>query len=289
MESLFLAALNGLSYGMLLFMLSAGLTVIFSMMGVLNFAHASFYMVGAYLASTLANIWGFAWALLLAPLCVGLLGMAFERYGLRRVRRQGHVAELLLTFGLSFLLLEMVQLVWGRGSVSSLIPETLQGSLFTFYDMPFSRYRAFIMAMSTVVLLLLWLALVRTRIGLILQAALTHAKAVQALGHNVPRIFTGVFAGGAALAGLAGVLGGNLFVTEPGMAATVGSVLFVVVVVGGLGSLMGAFVASLVLGLVQTLCLEIALIRPWAPVLPFLLMVLVLSLRSQGLMGQRSA
>ena len=289
MESLFLAALNGLSYGMLLFMLSAGLTVIFSMMGVLNFAHASFYMVGAYLASTLANIWGFAWALLLAPLCVGLLGMAFERYGLRRVRRQGHVAELLLTFGLSFLLLEMVQLVWGRGSVSSLIPETLQGSLFTFYDMPFSRYRAFIMAMATVVLLLLWLALVRTRIGLILQAALTHAKAVQALGHNVPRIFTGVFAGGAALAGLAGVLGGNLFVTEPGMAATIGSVLFVVVVVGGLGSLMGAFVASLVLGLVQTLCLEVALIRPWAPVLPFLLMVLMLSLRAQGLMGQRGA
>ena len=132
MESLFLAALNGLSYGMLLFMLSAGLTVIFSMMGVLNFAHASFYMVGAYLASTLANIWGFAWALVLAPLCVGLLGMAFERYGLRRVSRQGHVAELLLTFGLSFLLLEMVQLVWGRGSVSYLIPETLQGSLFTF-------------------------------------------------------------------------------------------------------------------------------------------------------------
>jgi branched-chain amino acid transport system permease protein len=289
MESLFLAALNGLSYGMLLFMLSAGLTVIFSMMGVLNFAHASFYMAGAYLASTLANIWGFAWALVWAPLCVGLLGMAFERYGLRRVSRQGHVAELLLTFGLSFLLLEMVQLVWGRGSVSYLIPETLQGSLFTFYDMPFSRYRAFIMAMATVVLLLLWLALVRTRIGLILQAALTHAKAVQALGHNVPRIFTGVFAGGAALAGLAGVLGGNLFVTEPGMAATIGSVLFVVVVVGGLGSLMGAFVASLVLGLVQTLCLEIALIRPWAPVLPFLLMVLMLSLRAQGLMGQRGA
>jgi branched-chain amino acid transport system permease protein len=289
MESLFLAALNGLSYGMLLFMLSAGLTVIFSMMGVLNFAHASFYMVGAYLASTLANIWGFAWALLLAPLCVGLLGMAFERYGLRRVRRQGHVAELLLTFGLSFLLLEMVQLVWGRGSVTYRVPQALQGSVFTLFDMPFSRYRAFIMAMATVVLLLLWLALVRTRIGLILQAALTHAKAVQALGHNVPGIFTGVFAGGAALAGLAGVLGGNLWVTEPGMAATVGSVLFVVVVVGGLGSLMGAFVASLMLGLVQTLCLEIALIRPWAPVLPFLLMVLVLSLRSHGLMGQRGA
>ena len=287
MESLFLAALNGLSYGMLLFMLSAGLTVIFSMMGVLNFAHASFYMAGAYLASTLANIWGFAWALLLAPLCVGLLGMAFERYGLRRVRRQGHVAELLLTFGLSFLLLEMVQLVWGRGSVSYRVPEALQGSLFTWFDMPFSRYRAFIMAMATVVLLLLWLALVRTRIGLILQAALTHAKAVQALGHNVPRIFTGVFAGGAALAGLAGVLGGNLWVTEPGMAATVGSVLFVVIVVGGLGSLMGAFVASLVIGLLQTLCLEIPMIRPWAPVLPFVLMVLMLSLRTQGLMGQR--
>jgi branched-chain amino acid transport system permease protein len=215
--------------------------------------------------------------------------MAFERYGLRRVRRQGHVAELLLTFGLSFLLLEMVQLVWGRGSVPYRVPQALQGSLFTLFDMPFSRYRAFIMAMATVLLLLLWLALVRTRIGLILQASLTHAKAVQALGHNVPGIFTGVFAGGAALAGLAGVLGGNLWVTEPGMAATVGSVLFVVVVVGGLGSLMGAFVASLMLGLVQTLCLEIALIRPWAPVLPFLLMVLMLSLRAQGLMGQRGA
>jgi len=287
MESLFLAALNGLSYGMLLFMLSAGLTVIFSMMGVLNFAHASFYMVGAYLASAMATWWGFAWALLWAPLCVGLLGMAFERYGLRRVSRQGHVAELLLTFGLSFLLLEMVQLVWGRGSVAYRVPQALQGSLFTLFDMPFSRYRAFIMAMASVVLFSLWLGLVRTRIGLVLQAALTHAKAVQALGHNVPQIFTIVFAGGAALAGLAGVLGGNLFVTEPGMAATVGSVLFVVVVVGGLGSLMGAFVASLVLGLVQTLCLEIALIRPWAPVLPFLLMVLMLSLRSQGLMGQR--
>jgi len=287
MESLFLAALNGLSYGMLLFMLSAGLTVIFSMMGVLNFAHASFYMVGAYLASAMAAWWGFAWALVCAPLCVGLLGMAFERYGLRRVSHQGHVAELLLTFGFSFLLLEWVQLVWGRGAVPYRVPQALQGSLFTLFDMPFSRYRAFIMAMASAVLFSLWLGLVRTRIGLILQAALTHPKAVQALGHNVPHIFTIVFAGGAALAGLAGVLGGNLFVTEPGMAATIGSVLFVVVVVGGLGSLMGAFVASLALGLVQTLCLEIALIRPWAPVLPFLLMVLMLSVRSQGLMGQR--
>ena len=289
MEFLTLSVLNGLSYGLLLFMLSAGLTLIFSMMGVLNFAHASFYMLGAYLASAISTHLGFGLALWLAPLAVGGLGAVFEATCLRRVRSQGHVAELLLTFGLSFVLLEVVQWLWGRGPVPYPVPSWLQGPMFSLYDMPFARYRVFIMGLSALVLGGLWLALAQTRLGLLLQAALTHPKATEALGHNVPRLFTGVFAGGAALAGLAGVLGGNLFVTEPGMAATVGSVIFVVVVVGGLGSLMGAFLASLLLGLLQTLALELAALRSLAPVLPFLGMVLMLVLRPQGLMGRRGA
>ena len=289
MELLSLAVWNGLSYGLLLFMLSAGLTVIFSMMGVLNFAHASFYMVGAYLASSLADVWGMGMALALAPLGVAALGAVFERQCLRRVQSQGHVAELLLTFGLSFVLLEMVQWLWAHSAVAYRIPEALQGALFTLGDVPFPRYRGFIMAVSLLVFVGLWLVLMRTRTGLILQAALTHPKAVEALGHPVPRIFTGVFAAGAGLAGLAGVLGGNLWVTEPGMAATVGSVIFVVIVVGGLGSLWGALIASLALGLAQTLALEVVALRALAPVLPFLLMVIVLVVRPQGLLGQREA
>ncbi len=162
-------------------------------------------------------------------------------------------------------------------------------------------------------LLGLWLLLTRTRVGLLIQAALTHPDAVQALGHNVPRIFMGVFGAGSALAGLAGVLGGNAFVTEPGMAATVGSVIFVVVVVGGMGSLAGAFVASLLIGIVQTFAVAIdhslvTLTARWgwqltpahwgyplyelkvsqiAPILPYLLLVLMLIFRPRGLMGTR--
>ena len=117
MEFFVISLLNGLSYGLLLFMLSSGLTLIFSMMGVLNFAHTSFYMLGAYLAYTLSGVIGFWPALFVAPLLVGLLGAAFERYSLRRVHKYGHVPELLVTFGLSYLILEVVQLVWGRGTV----------------------------------------------------------------------------------------------------------------------------------------------------------------------------
>ena len=131
-----ISLLNGLSVGLLLFMLASGLTLIFSMMGVLNFAHASFYMLGAYVAYTLSNVVGFWWALLLAPPLVGLLGALFERHALRRVHKFGHVPELLITFGLSYILLEIVQLVWGRSAVNFLPPESLSGPLFTIVDLP---------------------------------------------------------------------------------------------------------------------------------------------------------
>ena len=293
MELLVISLLNGVSYGLLLFMLSAGLTLIFSLMGVLNFAHASFYMLGAYLAHSVSQVWGFWPALLLAPLLVGALGAAFEHGVLRRVHPLGHVPELLVTFGLSYVILEVVQLVWGRGPVDYRVPEALAGTLLSVGGIRFPTYRAFMMGVSVLVLLGLWLALRRSQWGLVVRAALTHPHMVQALGHNVPRVFMGVFAGGAALAALAGVLGGNAFVTEPGMAATLGAMAFVVIVVGGLGSLAGAFIASLCLGLLQTLAVSLdwplgpVRLSQVAPLLPYALLVLVLVFRPQGLMGRR--
>ena len=341
MDQLLINVLNGVSAGLLLFMLSSGLTLIFSMMGVLNFAHASFYMVGAYFAYSLTRVLGFWPALVLAPLAVGVLGAVFERTALRRVHKFGHVPELLITFGLSFVILELVKLVWGLSSVPFPPPDLLQGPAFTvmqsdahglglawgaapaercastaelvMHCSTFPATRFFMMVVALVMLVALWLLLTRTRIGLVIQAALTHPETVEALGHNVPRVFMLVFGSGCALAGLAGVIGGVTFVTEPSMATIVGSIIFVVVVVGGMGSLAGAFVASILIGLLQTLPLtvdkslvDLAASAGWsvlpgslgyplmkitlaqaAPILPYLLLVLILIFRPKGLLGTR--
>ena len=313
MEFFTISLLNGLSYGLLLFMLSSGLTLIFSMMGVLNFAHTSFYMLGAYFAYSLSGIVGFWPALLIAPLMVFVIGAAFERYCLRRVHKFGHVPELLVTFGLSYLILEVVQLVWGRATVPYSLPSQLQGPLFTMFGTQFPRSRSFIMLLALLMLLSVWLLLTRTRIGLVIQAALTHPETVESLGHNVPRVFMMVFGGGAALAALAGVIAGNTYVTEPGMAGAVGSIVFVVVVVGGMGSLAGAFLASLLIGLLQTFAVAIdqsmasglqaigiqvtdqtfghellqLSVAQVAPILPYVMLVLILIFRPKGLLGKR--
>ena len=342
LELVTVSLLNGVVYGLLLFMLSSGLTLIFSMMGVLNFAHASFYMVGAYVGYTVARLVGFWPALFLAPLVVGLLGAAFERTCLRKVHKYGHVPELLITFGLSYVILELVQLVWGRTAVEFQPPEVLQGAAFTLVQhsadglslvwgkapaalcaaadasvrvvcSPFPATRGFMMLTAVSMLAALALLLAKTRIGLVIQAALTHPETVEALGHNVPRVFMLVFGAGAALAGLAGVIGGSTFVTEPNMALTVGSIIFVVVVVGGMGSLAGAFLASLIIGLVQTFAVQLdnsmasllqavgfsfspqalqstflkLTISQVAPILPYLFLVLILIFRPRGLLGTR--
>ena len=313
LEFFTISLLNGVSYGLLLFMLSSGLTLIFSMMGVLNFAHTSFYMLGAYFGYTLSGIIGFWGALFVAPLLVGALGAMFERYSLRRVHKYGHVPELLVTFGLSYLILEVVQLVWGRGTVPYGLPPALQGPLFTLYGTQFPRSRSFVMLLALLMLVAVWLLLTRTRIGLVIQAALKNPEMVEALGHNVPRVFMMVFGGGCALAGLAGVIGGNTYVTEPAMAGSVGSIIFVVVVVGGMGSLAGAFLASLIIGVVQTFAVAMdqslatglqaigvavtdqtfgyellkLTISQVAPILPYLFLVLILIFRPKGLLGTR--
>ena len=184
LEFFVISLLNGVSYGLLLFMLSSGLTLIFSMMGVLNFAHTSFYMLGAYFAYTISSVVGFWPALLLAPLAVGALGAIFERYSLRRVHKFGHVPELLVTFGLSYLILELVQLVWGRSTVPYGLPTQLQGPLFTLYGTQFPKSRSFVMLVALLMLVSVWLLLTRTRIGLVIQAALKHPEMVEALGHK---------------------------------------------------------------------------------------------------------
>jgi branched-chain amino acid transport system permease protein len=312
-EFTLITLLNGLSYGLLLFMLSSGLTLIFSMMGVLNFAHASFYMLGAYFAYSISTWLGFWPALVLAPLLVGAAGALVERFGLRAVHKHGHIPELLFTFGLSYVLVEVVQLAWGRSAVRYVVPAELDGPLFTLYTTTFPAYRGFMMLIALLMVLAIYLMLTRTRIGLVIQAALTHPETVEALGHNVPRVFMLVFGGGCALAGLAGVIGGNAFVTEPGMAAAVGSIIFVVVVVGGMGSLAGALLASLLIGVLQTFAVALdysaasllaglgARIGPdtpgypvlsltisqTAPILPYLLLVLILIFRPRGLLGTR--
>ncbi|MDO8653526.1 MAG: branched-chain amino acid ABC transporter permease [Undibacterium sp.] len=313
MEFTLITLLNGVSYGLLLFMLSSGLTLIFSMMGVLNFAHASFYMLGAYFAYTISIHFGFWPALFIAPLLVGLLGAWVERFGLRSVHKYGHIPELLFTFGLSYVIVEVVQLIWGRSTVPYAIPAILDGPLFTLYTTTFPMYRGFMMFVALLMLLFIYLLLTRTRIGLVIQAALTHPDMVEALGHNVPRVFMLVFGGGCALAGLAGVVGGNAFITEPGMAGTLGSIIFVVVVVGGMGSLAGAFIASILIGVAQTFAVALdysfismlanagtqisadtpgyallsLTIAQVAPILPYLLLVLILIFRPRGLLGTR--
>ncbi len=308
-----MSVLNGVSYGLLLFMLSAGLTLIFSMMGVLNFAHASFYMLGAYFAYQVSSWSNFWVGLLVAPIIVALLGGMFERFLLRKTHKFGHVPELLVTFGLSFVILELVQLVWGRTSVDYPIPQSMTAPLFKVFDSTFQTYRGFMMLIAVLMLVALYWVIKKTRIGLVIQAALTHPDSTEALGHNVPRVFALVFAGGCALAGLAGVIGGNAFITEPGMAQSVGAIIFVVIVVGGMGSLGGALIASLLIGLMQTFAVGLDWsfvgafanlgvdITPetfgyslWklklsqvAPILPFLLLVLMLVVRPKGIMGTR--
>jgi branched-chain amino acid transport system permease protein len=313
MEVFLVSLLNGLVYGMLLFMLASGLTLILSMMGVLNFAHASAYMLGAYFAYTISLHVGFWPALIIAPLLCGLVGAAIEMYGLRRVHRNGHIAELLFTFGLALIIEKVVQMTWGLIPVPYRVPEGLDFPLFNIYGTHFPAYRAFMLLISALMFGAIWLGLTRTRIGLVIQAALTHPDMVGALGHNVPRVFTIVFAAGTGLAGLAGVIGGNYQVTEPAMAFTMGPIVFVVVVFGGLGSLTGCFVASLLMGLIQTFAvvldyspadllkqigITVTSATPFHEVLtvplprigallPFLLLVLILVFKPRGLMGTR--
>src|SRR5258706_1962682 len=313
LELVTFSLLNGVVYGLLLFMLSSGLTLIFSRMGVLNFAHASFFMLVAYFSYQGGRWVGFWRALVIAPVACGVVGALVERFGLRRVHRQGHVAEILFTFGLAYVLAELVVMAWGRGPIENRVPASIDFPIFTLMGTSYPFYKMMMMAISIGMFAFLWLAFKRTRVGLVIQAALTHPQMVGALGHDVPRLFVLVFAVGSALAGLAGVIGGFALLTEPNMAVALGPIVFVVVVVGGLGSIPGAFIASMLIGIVQTfaVALDVSLLDAFramgvsvasnstlrevyaikvsqaAPIIPYFLLVLMLIVRPRGIMGTR--
>jgi len=311
-EFLVVSLLNGVIHGLLLFMVSAGLTLIFGMMGVLNFAHAWFYMLGAYVGFTLTRTVGFWAGLIAAPLIVGLCGVLIERYMLRRVHRYGHTHELLLTFGLAFIIEEVIKLFYGDFPVNYAMPPYMKFAAFTLYETNYPFYRLFIGGVALVMFAVLYVLLTRTRVGIIVRAATYRPVMVEALGHNLPLVFMSVFATGAALAGLAGAVAGAFFPTHPNMAVDFGTLVFVVVVVGGLGSLEGALVASLMIGLFISFSaglnwsladlLTVVGLGGWArevgglltlqlstvaASMPFLLMLLVLLIRPAGLFGER--
>lgn len=318
MELVLVNIIDGLVTGLLLFMLSAGLTLIFSMMGVLNFAHASFYMLGAYFAYQISTYMGFWMGLLIAPLIVGVIGAGVERFGLRKVHQYGHVPELIFTFGLALLIEEVVQFVWGKNQMPYDQPEILTFTLFSIAGNAIPAYKIFMIFTSMAIFMALLFVLTRTRVGMIIQASLTYPRTVEALGHNVPLVFMGVFGVGTALAGVAGVIAGPVLGTFPGMAFLLGSIVFVTIVIGGLGSLWGALAASLLIGWLTTFAAsynvafadilmamgfekpadlsESALRDLWTltlpqigPILPYILMVLILVFRPHGLFGKRDA
>ena len=277
--------LHGLAYAGLLFLVSAGLTLVFGMMNVLNFAHAAMYMLGAYFSFTLLHATGQFWlCLLVCPLLLFIIGALVERFLLRRVHIYGHLHELLLTFGLAYIITELVKLIWGNFPLAVNIGGFL-GQTVEFFGMIYPIYRIFIFVCAVFVGLTMAAILFKTRLGIILRAAVNDSEMVNALGFNVPLVFTGVFAFGAALSGLAGVIAGPLLTTYPGMAHEILIDAFVVIVVGGFGSLGGAVVASLLIGELQSF--GVLLFPKLSLALVYMLMAAVLIIKPSGLFGEK--
>jgi branched-chain amino acid transport system permease protein len=277
--------LHGLAYAGLLFLVSAGLTLVFGMMNVLNFAHAAMYMLGAYFSFTLLHVTGEFWlCLIVCPLLLFIIGALVERFLLRRVHVYGHLHELLLTFGLAYIITELVKLIWGNFPLAVNIGGFL-GTTVQLFGVIYPVYRIFIFVCAILVGTVMALVLFRTRLGIILRAAVNDSEMVNALGFNVPLVFTGVFAFGAALSGLAGVIAGPLLTTYPGMAHEILIDAFVVIVVGGFGSLGGAVVASLLIGELQSF--GVLLFPKLSLALVYMLMAAVLIIKPSGLFGEK--
>jgi branched-subunit amino acid ABC-type transport system permease component len=279
-----LQVLNGLAFGMLLFVLAAGLSLIFGMLDIVNLAHGSFYMLGAYLGLSAVRASGsFLWALLLAPLAVGLVGLAVERLLLRGLGRRRHLDQVLLTFGLALVLMDLVKWAWGADVLSIPVPEALTGAVQVGGAL-FPRYRLFVIAFGLLLGVALWLFLERTPLGAIVRAGVSDREMVAGLGVNVDRVFTAVFAVGAALAAAAGVVGGPVLGLYLGMDFEVLILTLIVVIVGGLGSLAGAFWGALLVGQVDTF--GKVLFPDLSLVVTFALMAVVLLVRPAGLLGR---
>jgi len=277
-------ALNGLSYGVLLFLLSVGLTLIFGMLDIVNLAHGSFYMLGAYAGLALIAATGSFWlALLLAPLVVGLIGALVERTCLRPLYRRSPLDQVLLTFGFIYVFEDAVKWTWGGRIRSIPSPDLFSGSV-TVFGATVPSYRLFVIAFGLAMAVALWLLIERTRLGAIVRAGVFDAEMTAGMGINIDRVFTGVFAGGTALAGLSGVIAGPIQSAYPPMGAGILIPALIVVVVGGLGSLKGSLAGSLIIGQAETFG------KAWLPgfsmLIIYVVMALVLLIRPHGLFGR---
>ncbi|QNK65704.1 branched-chain amino acid ABC transporter permease [Variovorax sp. PAMC26660] len=280
-----LQTINGIGIGMLYFLLAVGLSIVFGLLRFVNFAHGAFYLLGAYLCYQ-AMQWGlnFWAALVLVPLCVGALGWLAEKLLLRRVYAKPHEFHILVTVGLALAVQEIVIVFWGPLGNSVPTPDLLQGVVM-WGDFIYPKYRLFVIGFTAVLAVLLWGVLEGTRLGSAVRAGSESTEMVSLLGINVFRVFSLVFALGAATAALAGVLAAPIRGAEPFMGVEALSVAFVVVVIGGLGSFGGALVGGLLIGIVQSLMSTIW--PPGASLMIYIAMAAVLLLRPHGLLGRK--
>ncbi|HKZ83844.1 MAG TPA: branched-chain amino acid ABC transporter permease [Anaerolineae bacterium] len=286
MEAFITQLLNGLVTSMLLFIVAAGLSLIFGLMDVINLAHGAFYLLGGYVALTVMEQSGEFWrALIYAPLIVALLGLIIEVVFLRRLYgRHRHLEQVLLMFGVALIVTDFIRATWGAFVESVPNPELLSGHV-TIFNVQYPVYRLSLIGFGLMLAFLLWLFIERTRLGAIVRAGVSDAQMVGGLGIDVQRVFAAMFAFGTALAALAGVVGAPIFSLYPGLDSEVLILALVVVVIGGLGTLKGAFYGSLVIGLADTF--GKAALPEFSRFLLFAVMAAVLLIRPTGLFGQK--
>ncbi|MFZ2738415.1 MAG: branched-chain amino acid ABC transporter permease [Burkholderiaceae bacterium] len=277
--------LNSLQYGLLLFMLAAGLTLIFGIMGVVNLAHGSFYMLGAYMAWSLASLLGsFTLAIVVGVVLSALLGLALELVLFRHFYRRDHLDQVLLTFGLIYIVEELRSIIWGDDVHGLAVPEMLSASISLTDNQSYPVYRLFMAAVCLILALGLYLLISRTKLGMKIRAGASNPDMAQALGVNIKLIHTTVFALGVSLATVAGMIAAPISSLYPNMGSSVLIMCFVVVVIGGIGSVRGALVAALLVGLVDTF--GKVLLPQVASMLVYMLMAVVLLYKPQGLFKQ---
>lgn len=245
--------LNGLQFGLLLFLLAAGLTLVFGIMDLVNLAHGSLYMVGAFLGATFIALTGnFVIGILLGIAATWVVGMAVEVIALRRLYGRDHLDHVLGTFGLILFFNEAVRLIWGPAGMNLTLPPWLNSAVEILPGVPYSSYRFSIIVVSLAVALFLYLLVMRTRIGMLIRAGASNREMVSALGINIKLLYTLVFGLGAALAGLAGMMQGAIQSAQIGMGENILILAFVVIIIGGIGSIRGAFIAAIFVGLIDT-------------------------------------
>jgi len=276
--------LNGVVMGTLYVLMALGLSLIFGMIGVINFCHGILFTLGAYLTVALKTSLGFGPSLVISPLLVGLLGMIIEVGFLRRLYRADPAAGLLLTFGLAMVAEQLVRIVWGTSGLPYNIPPALTGAL-SFGAFFYPKYRYFILCCAVAIIAVVWWFLEKTPYGMIIRAGSRDGEMVRVLGISLRPIFTLVFGLGSALAAIAGVLMAPVAGVQPAMGTDVGTAAFVVVTIGGLGSFWGAVIAGLLVG--EVVSLSILFFPPMAQASMYILMALVLLLRPRGLLGER--